>query len=308
MTDDVHVSICVCTYRREHVFVTLTSLSTLEIKDGWTVRVIVADNDVDPIAKAAITDHAAALNLNLTYLHAPAHNISVARNACLDEASGDYCLFIDDDEVVGPGWLGAMIAQARTSESAVVLGPVEAVYPDVTPDWIRAGDTHSTYPVFVKGDIQTGYTCNVLLNLAAPSIVGRRFDLGRGKSGGEDTHFFYGVFKDGGKITYAPSAVVREPVPVDRANFSWLARRKFRAGQTHGRLIVETVAPSLPRKLAILGITASKALFCAFAAVLNGYSRSRFNKNLLRGSLHLGAINGLFGGKEIVQYGQEENR
>ncbi|ESQ81580.1 hypothetical protein AEAC466_21110 [Asticcacaulis sp. AC466] len=308
MTDDVHVSICVCTYRREHVLVTLTSLSTLEIKDGWRMRIIVADNDVRPTAQATISDHAAGLNLNLTYLHAPAHNISVARNACLDEASGGYCLFVDDDETVTPGWLNAMISQARASDSAVVLGPVEAVYPDTAPDWIRAGDTHSTYPVFVKGIIHTGYTCNVLLNLAAPSIVGRRFDLGRGKSGGEDTHFFYGVFKDGGKITYAPSAVVREPVPVDRASFSWLARRKFRAGQTHGRLIVETLAPSLPRKLSILGVTFSKALFCACAAVLSSYSRPRFNKSLLRGLLHLGAINGLFGGKEIVQYGQEENR
>ena len=50
-------------------------------------------------ARDALVDAVAAeLPFELLYVHCPAANISIARNACLDNSSGDFLAFIDDDE------------------------------------------------------------------------------------------------------------------------------------------------------------------------------------------------------------------
>src|SRR5271166_4395888 len=97
MKPEMMVDVCVCTYRRPHVSKTLNSLSQLEIPEGIAFRVIVADNDVGQSARASVEAVAAECNLHVDYIHAPARNISVARNACLDFAKGDSIAFIDDD-------------------------------------------------------------------------------------------------------------------------------------------------------------------------------------------------------------------
>ena len=73
----------------------------------------------------------------------------------------------------------------------------------------------------------------------APSVKGRRFALALGQSGGEDTHFFSHLHAAGGRIVFAEDAMLSEPVPENRASFLWLAKRRFRSGQTHGRLLAD---------------------------------------------------------------------
>ena len=48
-------------------------------------------------------------SLQITYVHAPARNISRARNACLALATAPLIAFIDDDEVASPQWLAALM-------------------------------------------------------------------------------------------------------------------------------------------------------------------------------------------------------
>ena len=62
--------------------------------------------------------------LPVLYLHAPACNISVARNACLRAATAPLVAFIDDDEIASPDWLVLLIAALEGSHADVVLRPV----------------------------------------------------------------------------------------------------------------------------------------------------------------------------------------
>ena len=87
---------------------------------------------------------------------------------------GDFLAFIDDDETASESWLVRLIETAEATEADVVLGPVQAVYDKNAPRWMARGDFHSTFPVWVGDQIVTGYTCNALLRLAAPSLAGRR--------------------------------------------------------------------------------------------------------------------------------------
>lgn len=303
-TTPLRIDIAVCTFRREALSETLASLARLSVPEQATVRVIVADNDVEPSARARVEAMQAQMQMPIAYVHCPAGNISIARNACLDEADADFVVFVDDDETVEPQWLARLLAEAEKTDADVVLGPVRATYGNDAPGWMRRGDFHSTFPTWVDGEIRTGYTCNVLMRLAAPSIAGRRFDLALGRSGGEDTAFFAAVHEAGGRIAFAENAWVNEPVPAARAQFSWLARRRLRMGQTHGRILAERRDGRA--RLPAAALAAAKGAVCFAGAAALVVLPVRRNRFVLRGLLHVGVVGGLFGTRAIEPYGELE--
>ncbi|QCI99783.1 glycosyltransferase [Agrobacterium larrymoorei] len=298
------VDIGICTYRRPAVVATLKSLFELDVPEGVSVRLIVADNDAEPSAKDSIDRLRETSPFAISYIHCPMSNISIARNACLSACEADYLAFIDDDETAPRNWLSELLKTARETDAEAVLGPVTALYKDNVPGWMKKGDFHSTFPVWVDGEIITGYTCNTLLKMDAPSISGRRFALSLGQSGGEDTHFFTHMHADGGRIAYAQHAMLTEPVPDTRASFLWLAKRRFRSGQTHGRLKAEQKTGL--KRLPLIVATVAKIVYSAVFTVLTAFDPVRRTRSALRTALHAGALSGIFGVREIRQYGTVE--
>jgi succinoglycan biosynthesis protein ExoM len=304
MTAPVTVDICICTFRRPQLADTVRSLEAMAVPDGVSVRLIIADNDVTPSAEDLVHRLQTESRYAILYRHAPAQNISIARNACLDAATGDFAAFIDDDETASPSWLAALLAKAEGVDA--VLGPAQAAYEPGAPRWMRRGDFHSTRPVWINGEIRTGYTCNVLLRRASPLVAGRRFALSLGRSGGEDTDYFTALTGAGGRIAYAADAVVGDPVPASRASFAWLMKRRFRMGQTHGRVVLGAPkGTALVRQVALAAGKAG-ASFAAAAAV--AWSAPRRNGLALRGIMHAGVVSGLLGVKELTQYGDIDAR
>lgn len=297
MTD--RLDICICTYRRPAVAEAVSSVLAQEVPLGIEVRVLVVDNDAEPTARAAVEGMAPGAPLTLRYLHAPGANISLARNAALDAAEGRFVAFLDDDEIARPGWLAALWA-ARGGGAEVVLGPVEPLYPEGAPGWMRAAGVHATRPVWTGGEIRTGYAGNALVDRARSEIRALRFDPALGRSGGEDTDYFARIAGAGGRIAYAPDAVVEEAVPPDRLDFGWLARRRYRMGQTHAQLLVRQ--HGVPRWRA-LPLAAAKALACAGLALCAPANRARRNRAILRGLLHAGVVAGLAGRRTLTLYG-----
>ena len=289
------IDICICTFHRAFLAETLGSVARLET-GGHAIRVIIADNDQTPSAQVLVESFRGQFPFPITYVHAPAANICVARNACLDHAVSDFVAFVDDDELVTPNWLTALVDNAEKTGAAAVLGPVRALYADDAPRWMREGDFHSTLPVFVSGCIRTGYTCNVLIRWSPP-YKGLRFDLALGQSGGEDTVFFNQLVALGGTIDYAPAALVEEPVPPERASMAWLVRRRLRFGQTHGT----QQAGSRVKALAVVG---AKITYCGAMAALTSFSPVQRRQNWLRAVLHIGVAGGILGLRQAHHYGQ----
>jgi succinoglycan biosynthesis protein ExoM len=287
------VDVCICTYRRSSVTDTLQSLAAQTNADGVGLRAIVVDNDDMPSAQALVLEKAGALGLPCRYIHAPARNISVARNAALDVADAPFVAFIDDDGVASPGWLAALMAQHRQTAAPVVLGPVDAVYGD-GPGWLRQADLHSIRPAFRAGGIiESGYSCNVLLVRPAMTQAMRdlRFDPALGRTGGEDTVFFSHLHRLGAQIVFAPDARIQEAVAPHRAWLSWLLRRSFRAGHSHARTLVAAGRC----KPCLLALTIAKCGCCVLAAVGVAYAPSRWRAYAVRGALHAGVISRLAG-------------
>lgn len=301
--------IAICTYRRPAIADTLTSLARLE-PCGLSVRIAVADNDDVPLARAQVEAIAADHPLPVTYLHAPAANISIARNALLDHACATgarLVAWIDDDETAEPGWLVALVAAWRAEQAApqgplgAVLGPVRAHYPAGAPAWMDRARAHDTLPVIRGGAIASGYTCNALLDLDDPAARGLRFEPERGRTGGEDSAFFAAFLKAGGRIGYAETALVHETVPEDRARIRWLLKRRYRMGQTHASLIAAERGPL--GRLSAAGLASAKAAACTGLALL-GVARADWrNRQFMRAALHVGAAARLAGARRIELYG-----
>jgi succinoglycan biosynthesis protein ExoM len=295
------VDVCICTYHRPAIVHTLRSVSRQQGSDRVRIRVIVADNAEAPAARELIERAVRELNLDAAYVHAPSRNISIARNACLDTATGEWIAFIDDDEVASPVWLSSLIGEAESGQWDAVLGPVQAVYSQAAPAWMRTGKFHSTEPVFVQGRIETGYTGNVLIRRALVKREGLRFRAELGRTGGEDEDFFHRLRDAGGRIGFARAALAYETIPAARTTLRWLLRRNFRAGQTYGARLSARARGVLGRVRALF-IAAAKAGVCGVAALFHLPIAARRNRFLTRAALHCGVVARLAGVKELKLY------
>lgn len=286
------IDVCVCTFRRSSLASTLASIAAqVDIPGG--MRVVVADNDDTPSAEALVAGVVSETGLEITYVHAPARNISIARNACLAAATAPYIAWIDDDEVADPDWLFQLFQAIGDNDAA--FGRVIAQYPENAPPWVVRANLHSTVPVETVRGVITGYTSNALVRRSA--MGGQQFAEHLGRSGGEDTDYFTRLHTNGSRFVAANAAIVREPTAEDRLSLSWLSRRSFRAGQTHARNYLQT-----GRRAEGILIAGSKALMCTAASGLLFFDNVRRRRLWVRAALHYGVVARLSGARDVELY------
>lgn len=291
------LDVCICTYRRAALADALASLGRQQLPAGLALRVIVADNDALPVRREEILALGSALGLALDYVHAPARNISVARNACLDAARADWIAFIDDDEQAAADWAGRLFATRGKAD--IIFGVSRATYGDpAIPAWIAAGDFHSNR-IGGNDAAWNGYTANVLIDRRLIAARGLRFSPALGQSGGEDTMFFLAAYEAGATFGYEPAAIVFEQTDPARATLRWLSLRRFRSGQIHYLVLARTGGRRRGAALA-----AAKALASFGLAALSLGSRVRAARHFLRGMLHAGVVASALGAGLYREYGE----
>ncbi|MHC0433386.1 bifunctional glycosyltransferase/CDP-glycerol:glycerophosphate glycerophosphotransferase [Streptomyces sp. O3] len=83
---------------------------------------VIAVDDCSPDASGAIFDEYAARDPRVRVLHLPSNvGLGRARNAGLAEAAGEYVLFLDSDDTLTPGSLGAIAARLDATGDPDVL-------------------------------------------------------------------------------------------------------------------------------------------------------------------------------------------
>ncbi|MEM6534018.1 MAG: glycosyltransferase family 2 protein [Pseudomonadota bacterium] len=295
------IDVCICTFRRASIAHAITSIDAQDTPPGVSISIIVADNDETPSAKDLIDTLASDIDTPITYVHAPARNISIARNACLDTAKGDWVAFLDDDEVAPPNWLSDLLARAQQGPFNVVFGTARAQYDAGTPAWIIAQDYHSNVPETRGGVVQTGHTCNAMIERAHPLIVNERFRLDKGRTGGEDTEFFFRLWRKGAKLGISDKATVYEPVDPKRLSFKWIMTRKYRSGISYGRH--SEAQYTLLARAKLFSLAIAKIAYCALAALVTLPMPSQRNFWILRAGFHAGVASSTFNAREQELYG-----
>ncbi len=275
------VTVCICTFRRSSIFAAIDSVADQAGVVDQLAAIAVIDNDETDSLRQDVEAYAARIAVPLSYMHAPAKNISIARNAALQITDTKWLAFIDDDEAASTRWLAALISRRGSAE--VVVGVSRAVYGEDLPPWVARCDFHSNE---VTGSPVNAYTSSVLLDLSFVETVGTSFREELGTTGGEDTYFFRELAENGARFVYAPEAIVYEPVPPGRATMRWVARRMYRAGQTHA-LVSRQFAPSTFRALWMTAPV--KMIISAIMALLTLPGTDVSRKWFARACLHAGA-------------------
>lgn len=242
-----HITVCVCTYKRESLLAELLRCLGSQRTDGlFTFDVVVADNDRDRSAEHVVRMSGCASPLKVTYCVEPVQNIARARNKALEYARGDLVAFIDDDECPTPEWLYRLFETWTQRGAAGVLGPVVPRFEQEPPAWVRKGRFFDR-PRYATGRPvawQQGRTGNVLFVRDVLRQIDPPFRPQFANSG-EDTDLFCRLAQNGSTFVWSDEAVVFEFVPAYRCTRRYLLRRAARQGSDSAKYPTQAVVKSL---------------------------------------------------------------
>jgi glycosyltransferase involved in cell wall biosynthesis len=257
------VSICIATYRRpEGLSRLLDSLDRLKLSIGTQVEIIVVDNDCEKSAASVVESRSGSLE-PIQYCVEPRQNIALARNRALSEASGEWVLFIDDDEVADENWISEYLKLVEREPCDGAFGPVLARLEEVVTPWLDVETfytrrRHQTCERLAAGDLSTS---NALVRRSL--FDEHSFDPAYGLTGGSDSELFGRMLRSGAQFLWCDEALVVEFIPPERHRFGWLAQRAFRGGLVHTRL-----SRSVARGGSVGRVIRVLAQLCGFALLV----------------------------------------
>jgi glycosyltransferase involved in cell wall biosynthesis len=228
----MHISVCVCTYRRPALLRSLlVALARQETGGQFTYSVVVVDNDRAESARSVVEEMTQKYPLPMVYCVEPRQGIARARNKAVENARGEFVAFIDDDERPIEEWLLLLFRTCGELNADGVLGPVKPYFETEPPGWITRGRFYerADYPTGFVIDGNKGRTGNVLLkrSLVRPGELAFRPEFVTG----EDQDFFRRKIAEGRVFIWCSEAVAYETVPPTRWTRSYIVRKALMRGR-----------------------------------------------------------------------------
>ncbi len=187
------------------------------------------------------------------YLLETMQGASHARNRSVREARGSIIVFLDDDVLLQPGWLDALLEPwklERDADIGAIGGEVIPVFPEGCPEWLEGWMSplrlrDSAGPLDPQ---QMPMSANLaVLKSVYEEVGGMRGDLGRNGEkllAGEESEMIKRIRRAGWAIWYAPEAVVEHQFPLTRLNCAYAWRYSRESAQS--RVIEMVHASGLP--------------------------------------------------------------
>jgi glycosyltransferase involved in cell wall biosynthesis len=232
-----HISVCICTFKRPKLLARLLGELQNQITNNlFTYSAVVVDNDHAQSANDTVTSGKKNAGLVIDYFVEPEQNIALARNKAIENASGNFLAFIDDDEFPESTWLLNLYKTIHKFSADGVLGPVKPHFEAKPPRWVVNGKicelpSYKTGKVLRANQTRTG---NVLFAKQIFQDQNNRFDPKFGRTGGEDIDFFKRMTKKGRVFVWCNEAPVYETVPPERWKISFHLKKFLRAGGLAG--------------------------------------------------------------------------
>lgn len=240
----VLISVCICTYKRPELLTrTLNGVISQVTDNKFLFEVVIVDNDIMRSAENVVIKYQQNNDLKIIYDCEPEQNIAMARNRAIQNASGNFIAFIDDDEFPVEKWLNNMRNCLKEYKADIVLGPVLPEFADGTPEWlIKSGlcnrPRNTTGSPVTGRDLRTG---NILLRRNIFEEDHIWFNPSRGRTGGEDGEFLLRQIKRGRKLVWCDEAIVFEKVQEDRWDASFYLKRNFLIGVLTGKKLRQSL-------------------------------------------------------------------
>ena len=291
-----HISVCVCTFRRNRMLERLLRSLRSQNTDGlFDFSVVVVDNDSAGRAGETVIRLRDKLSLSIDYDREPENTIPAARNRALGLARGNYIAIIDDDEFAPQHWLITLYRAIQKYGVDGGLGPVYPFYRQRPPDWVLKG-RFGERPIFPTGTFlnwdQTR-TGNVLLKRDVFDRHQLRFDL-KWKTSGSDRAFFKVAINAGHRFISVKEAPVYETVPPMRWKKSYFLRRAVVQGYNTHRYAADELR-GLHRFLVPLKLAAASGIYALALPFSLAMGTHMYVKVLERGGHHLSRLSAMLG-------------
>jgi len=220
------------TYQRPALLRKLLASLIPELRN-CPARIIVADNECGQTAPEVVASFRAEWEA-IECIPVAQRGVTAVRNAIIHHAMRSpwrWLLMLDDDGVVTPGWLLAIVSCGEVHNAHLVGGPVEGLLPDDAGLLAR----NSIYSARLRWPTGPVPTLNTSQNLAIShrvlDLLGCPiFDPGYGRSGGEDYDLFRKTTALGGRLAWCDEAVVVEATPNERLTLASLLARYYTTG------------------------------------------------------------------------------
>lgn len=290
-----NISVCICTFKRPDLLKrSLDAVCAIETEDRFTYSIVVVDNDREQSASTVVSEVAKNSAIAIKYCNEPKQNIAMARNKAVENATGDFVAFIDDDEAPVRGWLVTLYKTLLEYKVDGVLGPVNPDFGEGTPNWIIKGKFYDR-PIHPTGMVLAWAACrtgNVLLKreLFNEEVMAFNPEC----LSGEDQEFFRRKIAKGHTFVWCHEAPVYEVVPASRWKRSFLVRRALFRGifaqRNHGF-----------QPLRVLQAVISVPVYAIALPVALLMGQARFMTCMFKLSYHAGRLFALFGFNPIRQ-------
>ncbi len=237
---EVIISVCVATYNRKKLLEKLLySISNQALSPEINLEIIVTDNSSESNAKTILDKFSDTENIHFKYLVQLKKNISLTRNLSVENASGDYICFIDDDETASELWIQNLYDAMIKYNADGVFGYTEPIFDNNIPLHFRRREFYFT-PVGETGTEASFYfTTNAIVKSDIIKNEKVLFDPGYGLTGGEDVHLFERLVQKGAKFIVSREAISYEYIPFERGTKKYLFNRALRGGQAFVRRKIE---------------------------------------------------------------------
>lgn len=253
------ISLAICTLNRADLLaMTLGHLATHGALDGC--ELIVVDNGSTDLTAALLSEWRDRLPLRT--MREPRRGLSHARNRALAEARGQHIIFLDDDVMVRPGWLGAYRqAFADHPDAAIFGGPIQARFLGTPPAWIAEllPQLEAAFAIrelgaepFLLDVDHLPFGANMAFRTDA--VRSQQFDTalgraGRGMKAGEESALMGRLLARGETGWWVPGAGVEHLMPSARQTPGYLRRFYRGLGETYGLRDI-----TMPGRFQLLGV------------------------------------------------------
>jgi glycosyltransferase involved in cell wall biosynthesis len=246
---DPAVSIVVPTRgRAAYLEITLDSLRRQQTDTPYELLV------VDDGAKDATRDVAERLGASVVS-QVPARGLNASRNLGAREARADLIAFVDDDVLVPPGWLDALVGgAARHPEAEAFGGPIRPRFEGRAPRACGREDPPITAldlgPEDVEAEMVWG--ANFAVRRAAVERIGE-FDESLDRGHGDEEDWLLRLRAAGGRIVYLANAGLEHRRAPGDYGLGALSRAAYQRGRgARSSDVRRGDAPALRRELRIL--------------------------------------------------------
>lgn len=235
-----HISVCICTFKRPEMLAkALEDVIAQVTEAAFSYEVVVVDNDSRRSAEDTVRRFQSTNELKIIYDCEPEQNIALARNRAIQNATGNFIAFMDDDEYPVKDWLSQLYHTMKEYSADGVLGPVLPSFSPEAPQWLKKGNIFDrrrfrTGTRLTTRDTRTG---NVLLPRSILQKNLTWFDPAFGRTGGEDVDFFRKQIALGRVFVWCDEAEAYEMIPPERWQTIFHLKKYFRIGTLNGEYL-----------------------------------------------------------------------